>query len=126
MSRDYIKKPVRSAAILTNSYVAGTVLEETHFYNQLVVLVDFTIGSLTTAELKVEFSTDNSTFYQQVGTAYSTGTTTVAVNEYSLGATGKFEIPMPIKARYIKISVIGTGTVTNSTVTVDAILGNSN
>ena len=125
-SRDYRKIPVRTAAILTNSYVAGTVIENTEQNNQLVMLIQFTIGSLTTGQVKIEFSPDNTTWYQQVGTAYSSGTTTTDVAEYSFDATGNFEIPVPIKSRYIRISAKGTGTVTSSSMTIDAIVGNAN
>lgn len=54
---DYQKKAVRSSLILTTSYVAGTILENINDQNQLIILADFTIGSLTTAEIKVEFAT---------------------------------------------------------------------
>lgn len=123
-SQDYIFKNVRTAAILTGSYVAGTVLENAHNYNQLVVLVSFTIGSLTTAEIKVEFSPDNSTWYQETFGSVSSGTDTLTVGEHSIGATGKFRIPVAIKDRYIRISAKGTGTATSSTMTIDAALGN--
>lgn len=120
---DYIKKPVRTAAILTGSYVAGTVLENTHNYNQLVVLVQFTIGSLTTAEIKIEVSPDNSTWFQETFASIATVTSTLSLGEYAMGATGNYRIPFSLKDRYIRISAKGTGTVTSSSMTIDAILG---
>lgn len=54
--RDFTTQSVRSLAILTGSYVAGTVLENVSRQNQLVLECDFTIGSLTNCEIKVEFS----------------------------------------------------------------------
>jgi len=123
---NYKIEAVRSAAILTNSYVAGTVLENLQANNQLVLLVDFTIGSLTSLEIKVEFSPDNVTFYQEVGADFSSGTSTLSLNEYTITSTAALRLPIALKDRFVRISVKGTGTVTSSTVTVDAIVGNSN
>ena len=60
--RDYTQLNVRSAAILTTSYVAGTIIEGAPYVpigiqeqNQMVIYFDFTKGSLTSAELKIEF-----------------------------------------------------------------------
>ena len=111
---DYVKKAVRSAAILTGTYVAGTTLEGTHEYNQCTLLVDFTKGSLTSLEVKVEFSPDDSAYYQE---------TAQAVMEHTFTATGKYRIPIQVNDRYIKISAKGTGTVTSSSATIDVILG---
>lgn len=119
---DYVKKPVRSAAILTDAYVAGTTIDTKGEYNQMVVLWDFTVGSLTTGELKVEFSPDNSTFYQETFSAVLGGTSTETLGEHQVGATGKRRILIPLADRFVKISVKGTGTVTNSSCTVDVIL----
>lgn len=123
LARSYIKRPVRSAAILTTSYVAGTVIEDTHDFTQLVLLIDFTKGSLTSLEIKVEFSPDNTTFYQETAEVVSTGTSTMSLLEHTTTATGKYRILIPINDRFVKVSVKGTGTVTSSSVTVDALLG---
>lgn len=120
---DYVKKAVRSAAILTDSYVAGTVLENTHEYNQCTVLVDFTKGSLTSLEVKVEFSPDGTTYYQETAQAVSAGTATETLMEHTFTASGKYRIPIQVNDRYIKVSTKGTGTVTSSSATVDVILG---
>lgn len=57
---DYSKSAVRSELLLTTSYVAGTILGDTPLdiedKNQLIVNVDFTIGSLTSGEVKIEFA----------------------------------------------------------------------
>lgn len=58
MSRiDYEKIAVRASLIPTTSYVAGTIIEDVNDRNQLIVLIDFTKGSLTSAEVKIEFAT---------------------------------------------------------------------
>lgn len=115
--------PVRSAAILTTSYVAGTVLDRAQDYNQLVLLVSFTKGSLTTAEVKIEFSNDGSTYYQETFQSISSGTSTDTVGEHALSATGNYTIMVPILSRYIKVSAKGTGTVTSSSMAITAMLG---
>lgn len=132
---DYIKRPVRSAAILTNSYVAGTVLgaesgdavdkSNPHQYNQLILYISFTKGSLTSAEVKVEFSPDNSTFYQETGEKVDTTTSiaTDVVIEHQITATGNYRFAIPCTDRYIKVSAKGTGTVTSSSMKIDAVLG---
>lgn len=135
---DY-KEPltIRSAAILTTSYVAGTVIgaeaktntttaieiTKTNEYNQLIILVDFTIGSLTSAQIKVEFSPDNSTFYQETAMSISGGIETDTLVEHTISATGKYRLAIPCNDRYIRISAKGTGTTTNSTMTISASLG---
>ena len=120
---------VRAAAILTGSYVAGTVinLAESAF-NQLIINSSFTIGSLTSAEIKVEFSKDGTTYYQEsVGdTTTTAGTDLVKVLEHSISATGNYRLAIPILPgeTYIKISAKGTGTVTSSSLAINATLGN--
>ena len=123
MFENYEFKSVRSAAVLTGSYVAGTTIVTRNAYNQAVIYLNFTIGSLTSLELKVEFSNDNSTFYQETASSVSGGTSTDTILEHTYSATGKYRIPISIKDRYIKISVKGTGTVTSSSAAVDLVLG---
>ena len=127
MERDYQVINVRSAAILTTSYVAGTVIGPTNgnpsLYNQLVVYWDFTIGSLTSGELKVEFSHDGTTYRQETFSSVSGGTSTDTLGVHTVTASGNYRLMIPIKDNYIKISVKGTGTVTSSSATVTAVLG---
>ena len=127
MMQDYILKPIRSSTVLTGSYVAGTVLglEELHggLHNQIVLYVDFTIGSLTSAQIKVEFSDDNSDYYQETFAAISGGTETDTLGEHTIAATGKYRLAIPIKDNYIKVSVKGTGTMTSSLMKVSAVVG---
>lgn len=123
MQTDFLTTPVRAAAILTTGYVAGTVIDNAYGYNQLDILWKFTLGSLTSGELKVEFSIDNGTsYYQDTNAAVSAGTTTVTLNEYTQTATGNYRISIPISARLVKISAKGTGTVTSSSCKIDAVL----
>lgn len=123
---------VRSAAILTNAYVAGTVIGGTTessnlFYNnQLIILADFTLGSLTNVILKVEFSADNTNWYQETyeDVAAATGVATVRPKYHLVAATGKYQFqPITICDAYIRISASGTGTVTSSSLAIQAIVG---
>lgn len=126
---DYKKVAVRSSAVLTNSYVAGTVIGPAtgdkplvHQYTQLLLYVDFTIGSLTDAQIKVEFSDDGTTYYQETYSSVSTTTSTESLGVHKLTATGLYRIAIPITDKYIKVSSVGTGTVTSSLMAIDAIL----
>lgn len=127
MERDYSYHNIRSAAILTNGYVAGTVLGPNNgnpsAYNQLVIYWGFTKGSLTSGELKVEFSHDGTTYYQETFSSVAGGVSTDTLGAHTQTATGNYRISVPIKDNYIKISVMGTGTVTSSSATVTAVLG---
>lgn len=78
---------------------------------------------MTSAELKVEFSHDGTTYYQETFSAVSSTTSTDSLGEHTYSATGNYRIAVPIKDNYIKISVKGTGTVTSSLAVVNAALG---
>lgn len=116
---------VRPATILTTSYVVWTVIGWADIYDQLVVYTDFTKWSLTTAELKIEFSNDWTNYYQETFSAIVSGTDTMSVGQHVLGASGAYRYATPIKDKYIKISIKWTGTVTGSSAKITAILGNS-
>lgn len=122
---DFIVKPVRSAAILTNSYVAGDVLEGCEKYNALSLLIDFTKGSLTDAQIKVEVSDNGTNYYTMLADFVSAGVNTVAGLVYKLTAAtvSGSTTPLAINNKYIKISAIGTGTVTGSSLAIKAVLG---
>jgi hypothetical protein len=119
---DFLNVPVRTALIPTTSYVVGTVVENAGQYNQLNVLVQWVAGTATSCEVKVEFSFDGTTYFRETNATVAGGSSTLVVNEYTFTTAGNYEIKVPISARYIKISIKGTGTLTTSTVAVDAIL----
>ena len=127
MEQDYQIHDIRSAAILTTGYVAGTVLNYSNanpaLRNQLNLLVKFTIGSLTDARIKVEFSHDGSTYFQDTFELISGTTSTLSLGEYVLTGTGNYVISIPIKFSYIKVSAKGTGTVTSSSLAIQGIVG---
>lgn len=130
---DYKVIPIRSSAILTGSYVAGTAIgtapnqqDIPYKNNELLLLISLTIGSLTTADIIVEFSTDATDWYQesyeQVPTA---GVSAVVPYTRSFAATGNYRIAIPIKDRYIRVSSKGTGTATGSLLAIQAVLGSA-
>lgn len=122
---DYILKPIRAALILTTSYVAGTVIDLATKYDKIALLLDFTKGSLTSAEYKIEFSPDNVNWYQEVASGTSTGTITDTLAEHTIGATGKYRIVSEILDRYMRVSAKGTGIVTGSSLQIDTILADT-
>lgn len=120
--------PVRSAAILTGTYVAFPInydssVRDVNQVNQLMLHVYFTKGSLTTAELKIETSADNVTWVQECVESVTAGVISEVLAERQLSATGNYRIPVPIKDRYIRVSVKGTGTATSSSMTINAVIG---
>lgn len=113
---------VRSAAILTTGYVAGTVIDEASHYNQCDLEIAFTKGSLTSLEIKIETSIDGVTYYPETNASISGGTTTLTPGEYTTTTDGNFKINVPISTAHIKVSFKGTGTVTGSSVACRGIL----
>jgi hypothetical protein len=122
---DYILKAIRASLILTDAYVAGTVLDLSAKYDKIALLIDFTKGSLTTAEYKIEFSPDNTNWYQETASVITTGVSADTLVSHQIDATGKYRILIPVVDRYMKVSVKGTGTMTNSLMKVDAVLADT-
>jgi hypothetical protein len=116
---------VREAAILTTSYVTGTTIDTEGIRNQLILLVDFTIGSLTDAQIKLEFSRDGSTWYQETFSSISTGTDTLSLGVHKMTATGLYRVSASIMDRYVRVSAIGTGTATSSSLAIFSCVGES-
>lgn len=135
---NYYFTSVRAAAILTGSYVPGTVLggsnqkdstlESLFRNNQLVALFQVTLGSLTTVDIKIEFSNDGTTWYQEaydaIGTPASSAVTiTESLITRSFAASGNYRVAIPMLDQFCRISAKGTGTVTSSSLTIDAVVG---
>lgn len=118
-----IKKALRTAVILTGAYVSAGTIENLGGIDQLVLKGAFTLGSLTSCDIKVEFSDGGDTFQQEtVADSVSAGVTTVVSNVYRLSASQNFWIPIPLACvNRIKVSAIGNGTATGSSLSIDAI-----
>lgn len=115
---------IRSAAVLTNSYEAATDFGMDR-QDYLGVLVEITLGSLTSVEVKIETSVDGGvTFGQQSAESTSGGTITVDLAERTFDADGKYWIVVqPLLADVVRVSIKGTGTVTGSSAALTAITG---
>lgn len=120
---DYINRSIRESAILTGSYVAGAVLENTRGYNQMVVNIRLTLGNLANALVKVEFSPDGTTYDQETFSSIEGGNSTDTLGYHTLATGGNYNIPIPITTNFIKISVLGTGDVTDSLCAINCDLG---
>lgn len=122
---------VRASAILTGAYVAGNVIGPTSSgvykldcgnFNQLKLILDFTIGSLDSCDVKVEFSEDGTTYTQYTGKSYAAGVETLTLTASRMTATGKYDYLIPISTKFIKVSALGNGTATSSLLAIDAVL----
>jgi len=143
-TQDYKTIVVRASAVLTNAYVAGVVIgvpinsatqlktnDIVRDWNKLELDVDFTVGSLSAASIKIEFSEDNTNWYQLNKTAFTGGVGTPAVGFYNFTASfsGLLDVNADFfggagfKTQYIRISSSGTGTLTNSLMAITAIVG---
>lgn len=123
-TQTYNIKIVRAAAALTTGYVAGIVLINCEEYNQLMLFLKFTKSSLSKLEIKIEFTFDGGTiYYPETFSAISEGESTETTGIHKRGVDGNFVIALPIKCSSIKVSAKGTGTVTSSSLKIDAVLG---
>lgn len=130
MNQDYNFVSVRAAAVLTTGYVAATVIGPDNMNpalrNQITLLIDYTTGSGTSLDVKVEYAHDGSTpdYYQETFESISTGTATMSLGVYNFAATGKYTLSIPVKAAYVKVSVKGNGVdQTGSSCKIGAIVG---
>ena len=113
---------IRASSVLTTSYVAGDVIEVNN-KSQLTLLVSFTIGSLTSVTLKLGVSYDGVTYYQVPVLNYNSGGNySPLLKTITLTATGNWVINISIHARYLKVSAIGTGTVTSSLLEIQSLI----
>lgn len=125
----YATIPLRDSAVLTGSYVTATpvigresLTIQNYDNNQLIVYADFTKGSLTSAEIKVEFSPDGTTWVQETAGDYAAGVTTLSPHSYTVTASGLYRIPIPMKEAFVRVSAKGNGTVTNSLLSLKAVV----
>jgi len=119
--------------VLTNSYVAGNVIGQTssgvykipdlQSFSSMKVIADFTIGSLTDCDIKVEFSNDGTTYWQETFTAVSGDESTASLGHTTIDGDGVYGFDIErLTAAFVKISAVGNGTVTGSSLAIDVIL----
>ncbi len=125
--------PVRTAVIPTTSYVAGTIIgsaqEPLREHQQCILYVTIAFGSLDSVQIRLRSSPDAVLYGTETD---STTATTTALNslvttpaEHSFAAAigdGTYEICFPIAGkRYIEVATKGTGTLTSSSVAIQAV-----
>lgn len=124
---DYIHKNIRESAVLTNDYVSEVAFSPLDnspaLKNQIIFYIDFTKGSLTSAEIKIEFSHNGQDWYQETISSLTSGVDTLTNYIRQITADGKYRVAVPIKDSQVRISVKGTGTVTGSEMSIIGILG---
>lgn len=101
----------RPAAVLTTSAVAAAVLPVQNTVDGTVMVdVDFTLGSLTSATFTPQVSDDGVNNWRNITDPGALG---------PLTASGAFSFPVICKGKkYFRVTAIGVGTVTSSSATI--------
>jgi hypothetical protein len=123
---------VRSAAILTTSYVGSSSIAG-QYQNQLVCLVSLTFDAAqTSAEVKFQFSNDDSTWFDEAERQSTTVTAASGLDEaiglvyskiYQVNDTSKLVLSAPFMAKYARVAIKGQGTLTSSSATISCYAG---
>lgn len=104
----------RAAAILTTAEVAGAKIDlNDAFKSEVSLQVDFTLGSLTNAIVRVYVSMDGVNFYQLQG-ASAAAPVAITYTASQLAAIA-FDC---IGWKFFRATIQGTGTVTSSSATL--------
>lgn len=119
----------RTAAVLTNALVYTTPLELVN-QNQVTALVDFTLGSLTNMLLRVQMSPDKTNWYDyEIDDSQNEAVSGADADIPARALVRLFDadchlaIQIPVKTVWMRFGVIGTGTVTNSSCAISAMVG---
>lgn len=124
-----VSTTLRSAAVVTGSYVASSSWLIAGA-NHIELLVTMTKSSVTSFEFKVEFSDDDSTWYQETATSTSSGTVTHSLAEHTFAASGLAATSYAVitlnnlSHKFMRVSTKGTGTVTNTSVAITGVKSN--
>ena len=104
---------IREATALTTSYVTSDNFN-IQGANQLQLLVSFTKGNSDGCRLKIEFSEDRSTWYQESIVEYSLGDAIHAPLARKISNSANLVFSVPISASFLRVSgqaiTSGTGT----------------
>jgi len=122
MLNNYNNQNVRTDSILTTSYVAGHDVTSLIGNDQLVAYIDLTLGSLTSAEVKIEFLNDGE-WYQETFESIASGSAIDTLGEHVFTADGKYRLLIDTKDSAVRISAKGTGTVTGSSMAIKTVVG---
>jgi len=110
-----------TSVTLTNAYVYSTEVDCSS-YGQGLFYVDYNKGDETSMEFKIQFSPDNSTWYDQVFETIAAPVVTTT-KEYSKSASSSERIVVPIADMYIRLGIKATGGTPTGDVTCDLTLG---
>jgi len=115
----YKTTEIRATSALTGSYVAGNILgnsiigdntKELYIENQLLLYINIAnLGNMTSVQAKVEFSDDQTNWYQETFEQITGGTAADTLGEHAFSSTGGYRLAIPLKDRYVKVSFKGTG-----------------
>lgn len=114
---NYRATSIRTAAALTGTYVASTIIGNSDnntpvFYqdNELILYVNVAnLGNMTAVQFKIEFSDDLTNWYQECVASFSGGTETDTLLEHAVTAVGKYRVATQVKDRYARASFKGSG-----------------
>lgn len=119
---------IRESAILTGDYVVVKTWGEASGEGRRDIdaahlLLDYTfvIGSLTSMSMKVEYSDDGVVWFQNTSESTSAGVSTVSAQTFKItaNATASLSVSL-IKHPWLRVSVVGEGTVTSSLLAISA------
>ena len=114
---------VREEAILTTSYVASAGIYVKNA-DQLQLWVSFTKGSSDGCRLKIEYSEDDSTYFQETRYSLVANDFEHSVVARTILEAGNFIISLPIAANYVKISSHAISSGSGTLLAITAIRAN--
>ena len=108
---------IRAAAALTTSYVTSNSFN-IQGANQLQLLVSFTKGDSDGCRLKIEFSEDGSSWYQESIVEYSSGDANHSPLARKIEDSANLVLSVPTSASFLRVSgqAITSGTSTSLSV----------
>lgn len=110
---------IRASAVLTTSYVDTDIIDLSG-HRIVAICFDLTQGSLTSFQYKIYISHNGNTWFQEASESVAAATITDYAHNYTYTFTGTddyYKI-LDVPAKYMKLSVQGTGTVTDSSCAV--------
>ena len=115
---------VRAAAVLTTSYVASDALN-IQGANQLQLLVSFTKGGSDGCRLKIEFSEDQSVWYQEsVADLLATNDAEHAPLVRKINDSANLIVSVPISASFLRVSGQAITSGTDTSLSILATIAN--
>lgn len=125
---DYKRHTVRAATLPTTSYVNGTVIKNVELRNKVTFEITIVKQSATSFEFQFLCGDNPDSLSAPMAETVSAGVATLKPKTYTvaaadLAATDKILIgPIEYVGSSLTLAVKGTGTLTNVTVAVDALV----